>query len=102
MPLNPTVAIACRSATVSSTAKAVSSDFSFTAAELAACGYAVVTPRGAGIMLTYGASAAPTSTLGVFVGANTNLTIEGYNNIINLRMIRESSTDATVSVTLEG
>lgn len=97
---NNTKAFRCKSATVSSTAKAVSDGtFSWTAGDLDKARVATVTAHTANVVYTYDGST-PTATNGHVLPANSTIQVQGNTNIQALQFIRQSS-DATVSVTLE-
>lgn len=90
-----------KSAAVSNTAKGIDhADFGFTADELAAASQAVVTAHTAAVVFAYSGET-PTATHGHVLPANGTVTIEGHANVQALELIRQSS-DATVSITLEG
>ncbi len=58
-----------------------------------------ITPRNAGIMVTW-SGVAPTANLGHYVGQNSTLIVKGFADIRALQFIREGAVDAVVSVTL--
>jgi len=90
-----------KSATISTTAKAIShADFSWTAGVLAAADKAVISARTGGVMYRYD-NADPSVTVGHLIAANGSVTIVGNLNIQALRFIREAGTDATLTITIE-
>lgn len=94
-------AYVCNKATVSSTAKAVDhADFDFSAEELQKAVKATVSARTAGVMYTFDGTT-PTAVIGHLLAQNGTTTVFGNANIKNLKFIREASTDADVTVTLE-
>lgn len=94
-------AFRCKGATISSTAVALSAaGWSWTAGDLAKARAAIITARTAGVMVRWDGGA-PTASLGHFVPANGTLILEGTTNVNALQLIREASSDSTVSVTLE-
>ena len=86
-------------ATVSSSAVAISSFTGLAAALIARANVAKITARTAGVMyLTTGND--PTATVGHLIAQNATVEIVGQNNIANLKVIREASTDSEVTITL--
>lgn len=86
-------------ANVSSAAVTVAA-FSFTAAHLTASRVATITARTAGVMISFDGTD-PTATVGHLVPAGGTVRLSGGSNIARLRLIREGSTDSTVTITLE-
>jgi hypothetical protein len=90
------------SATVSSTAKAIThTDFAFSTAELSQAASAIIGTRTGGVMMMPAGLATPTATVGYLIPAGGYVTVEGSLNISGISLIREGSTDATVTITLE-
>ncbi len=90
------------SATVDDSVKSMA-DFGFTDAQLSQFTRAVVTARTAGVMIRYDDAAEnPSATVGHLLPINGTMTVDGYESISNLRFIRDASTNATVSITLDG
>lgn len=100
---SPTV-VAFGSATVSSSAKAIThDDFGFTAAQLAESKRAVISCHGDAMHYRYDGGN-PTATVGHMsddATMNAPQVIVGNTNINNLIFIREDTTDVVVSITLE-
>jgi hypothetical protein len=94
--------VALGSATVSNSAKAIShEDFGFTSAQLLEADHARITARSAGVMFTYDGATNPTPTIGHLLTQDETVIITGMVNIGVLRFIRESGSDAVVTITLE-
>lgn len=93
-------ALDCKTATVSSTAVTMSS-FSFADGALSKAQFATITSHTAGVVFTYH-GANPTALSGHAIPAGGTVQLQGNANVHALRLIRSSSTDATVSITLEG
>lgn len=91
------------SATVSSTAKSlIHADFSFNDETLYNL-YQVTTATISTtqpIRLCY-TSETPTTTFGHPLGPSSTAVVEGYTNIMQLKFIRTTSSDAVVTITLE-
>ena len=62
---------------------------------------AYITVESNGVNFTYEGTT-PTSSVGHNVAAGGSVTISGYKNIQNFKMIRSGGADATVKVTYEG
>lgn len=75
-------------------------DFSFSAEDVAKAASAIMTAHTAAVVYTWSGED-PTATHGHVLPANATVTIQGNANIQALRVIRQSS-DATVTITLEG
>jgi hypothetical protein len=63
---------------------------------------ALITVDGYGIRFTTDGTAPVATATGHAVSAGGSFVIHGYQNIVNLKMIRESGSDATVQVTYYG
>lgn len=88
-----------RAASVSSSAKALNADFSFTADELRYAGGAYVSVVGANIMVTLDGTT-PTATLGIPLPENGTMEIENAAEAMRAQFIRQGSSDATVTISL--
>jgi hypothetical protein len=96
-----TEAFACKGATISSTAKAIThSDFAWGANDSALAVRVFITARGAGVMCTWSGDA-PTANLGHFIPENGTIEVLGNRNIQRLKFIREDATDAELTITME-
>jgi hypothetical protein len=96
-----TIAYQTKSSTVSSSVVGISdAGWSWTTGYVALAERAVITSRSAGVMVRWDGGD-PTSTLGHLIAQNGTLEVLGMDNIANLKFIRESGSDAVVSVTLE-
>jgi hypothetical protein len=94
-------AIAHATATISSTAKALTdSPFSITQANVDAAAFVRISCDTQPARYTYDGTV-PTASVGHILPVNTTIEIAGANNIRNLQFIRQGGSDATVSVTLE-
>lgn len=95
--------VACKAAAVSDSPKGIDhEDFGFSAAELAAATRAVLSVHDASVHYTYAADVDPTPTKGhMLQDLFDPQVIWGNRNVNNLKFIREASTDAVVTVTLE-
>jgi hypothetical protein len=99
---NPLKAGRMKGNTVSSVVVLISAaGWSWTSGDLAAAWRATVTARTGGVMFTYDGSTDPSATLGHLLPKDGTVVIEGNANVQALRFIREASTDASVTVTLE-
>lgn len=97
----PSTAAATKSHAISSSAVPIAADgWGFTAPVLAAAKRAYITARTAGVMVTWSGTT-PTAALGHLVPQNGTLQLDQNANILALQLIREGSTDAVVSITLE-
>lgn len=85
---------------VSSTAVAITAFTGYDVTVIKTASRAIITARTGGVMYTYDGTT-PTTTVGHYLGANQNVALEGVGNIRALKFIREASTDAAVSITLE-
>lgn len=92
-------AFALAQGTVSSTALDLDA-FGFTAAEVAAADKAVISVINNPIMITWDGTT-PTVTLGRIVSANDTVTVEGRVSVKRLKMVRQTGSDAEVTVHLE-
>lgn len=92
-------AVECKGHSITDSAHAIA-DFGFGAGNLASAKAAVITARTGGVMLTWDGTT-PTATLGHYLGANQTLVVFGNANVQNLKLIREASTSADVTITLE-
>lgn len=61
---------------------------------------AIVTARGGGVMYRFDGGA-PTTDLGHFIAADSNVEIRGSQNIANLKFIRAGLTNASLTITLK-
>jgi len=99
--MNTTKAYATKSATVSSTAKAIShADFSWGASDLADARRAYISPFSDAVVACWSGET-PTATLGHKVDVGGTLVVNGNANINALQFIRAGSSDVTLSITLE-
>lgn len=98
--MNECQALDSKSATVGSTVVTMSS-FSFSAGVLSKARYATITSHTAGVVFTYHGGD-PTALSGHAIATGGTVQLQGNANVNALRLIRSSSTDATVSITLEG
>lgn len=89
-----------KNATVAGTALGISS-WSFTAATLALCSRAIISAANADVRFTYDGTLAPTATVGHFLAKDSNIELQGAENINNLQMIRTGGTSAVVTITIE-
>lgn len=91
----------CKTATISSTAKAIS-DFGFSSAELLSAKAAVITSHSFMTVFTLDGST-PTATHGHVIKTNDMpLCVYGAPNVNNLKFIRKEGSDSIVTVTLYG
>lgn len=99
--LQAPVAYRTKSATISSTAVAISAaGWSWTAGDLAAADRAVITAHGQPAVVTWDGTT-PTATLGMDLAAGATVVVSGNKNVQAVQLIRQGGSDATVSVTLE-
>lgn len=97
-------AYASRTAAVSSASKPIThEDFGFTANDLLIARRAVITVRTAGVMFQYGPTPGVTlsATVGHHLPINSTVAVNGNENINRLRFLRDASTDAAMTITLE-
>ena len=94
--------IASGSATVSTPGtKSIDSDFGFSAAQLAAMRKARISAMTNAVTFRQDGTS-PTATVGHPIAAGEMIEIDGYNNLVNLEMIRSGAGDAVVTVTIYG
>lgn len=87
--------------TISNTAVAIShASFSWGATDLADADQAVITAHSQPMTITWDGTT-PTATVGMYIAAGSTVTIKGNANVQAVKLIRQSGTDATASITLE-
>lgn len=85
-------------ATVSGTALELT-DFGFTAAQISAARYAMISPIGGGVNYLYTGDT-PTATFGHPIVEKGTVTVRGQTNVANLQIIRNGASDVEVTITL--
>lgn len=85
---------------VAGTAVAITALTGYDEALVARAVRATITARTGGVMITYDGTT-PTATKGHYIGANQTLVLSRTANVGRLKMIREASTSADVTVTIE-
>lgn len=93
------VAFTTLTATVSTSAVAITSFTGYTAAKLERASRAIVAVIAQPISLTIDGTT-PTATVGIGIAANNWFTVEGIDNITNIKCIRTGASDANVTITL--
>jgi len=88
------------SGTVAGTAVAITALTGYVAATVADSVRATITAREGGVMFTYDGTT-PTADIGHYVGPNQSAVVVGTDNINALKLIREASTSAKVTITVE-
>lgn len=77
-------------------------DFGFTDPPTGKPKRAVITSRVGGVMVTWDGATDPTATVGHLCPQDGTIVVAGWTNIQRLQFLREASTTATVTITLEG
>lgn len=99
--LQASVAYRTKTSTISNSAVAISAaGWSWTAGDLAAADFAMITAHAQPVVITWDGTT-PTSTTGLYLGAGNTVAITGNANVQAVQLIRQGSSDATVSITLE-
>lgn len=99
--LATTRAFQTKTRTISSTAVLISdAGWGWGDSDLSLAQRAYVSARGAGVMILW-SGVTPTANLGHPVLENATVEIVGNDNIQALQLIREATTDANVTITLE-
>lgn len=90
-----------KAATIAGTAVAISAvGWSWTTGNLVQADQAVITAHTEPVCMTWDGTT-PTSTLGMYIPANGTVTVVGNANVQAVQLIRQGSSSATVSITLE-
>jgi hypothetical protein len=87
--------------TIAGTAVAISAAaWSWTSGYLALADHAVITAHTEPVCMTWDGTT-PTATLGMYIPAGGTVTVVGNANVQAVQLIRQGSSSATVSITLE-
>lgn len=86
--------------TISSSVVAVTALTGYSSSLVGRAVRATITARTGGVMFTYDGTT-PTATKGHILEANKNVVVAGSDNISRLKFLREASTDAELTVTIE-
>ena len=85
---------------VAGTAVAIADMTGYSATTIKTASRAVITARTGGLMFTYNGTT-PTATIGHYLAASANISVEGAQNIAALQFIREAGTSCSITITLE-
>lgn len=90
-----------KTSTISNSAVAISAaGWSWTIGDLTSADYAVITAHTQPVIVTWDGTT-PVATTGRHIAAGGTVTITGNANVQAVQLIRQSGSDATVSITLE-